>query len=227
MSDGRKVSRKQRSTADARPPGMTFTLSRSSPTASRRARATCTCSCGSGSCIRASRNAEMRLNSSSSISTGSGYVECRRCYAEAWTNGGISGDVLVHRRRERSLVHLWPRRSQHRFTHPSLSLVAGEVAPTARKLITLRQAIRERRLWGKRWGTEYVSARIGAYPHADTTPENVDFMRFSASRCECLLRRGQEFNCPAAHGEAAIRPAHGAPEGATHDPEPWRPSPAP
>lgn len=167
----------------------------------------------------------MRLNSSSSISTGSGYVECRRCYAEAWTNEGIPGDVLVYRRRERSLVHLWPRRSQHRVTHPSLSLVAGDVAPTARKLITLRQAIRKRRRWGKRWGTEYVSARIGGYPHADTTPENVDFMRFlppGAGACS----DGGKSSLPLACGEAATRHAPADRVAEAHGIELSPPSPA-
>jgi len=56
------------------------------------------------------------------------------------------------------------------------------------------QATRRQRSWGERWGTEYVSSHIRIAAKIVVTPDTNDFMRFSGSWREYLLRWGQGFN---------------------------------
>lgn len=53
--------------------------------------------------------------------------------------------------------------------------------------------------WGKRWGTEYVSACLWKGAHGAGAPRIVDFMRVLVSSRGCLFKRRQEFKSPLAH----------------------------
>lgn len=63
--------------------------------------------------------------------------------------------------------------------------------------LSVRGGGSQQRLWGKRWGTKCVRARIWMDAIAVSTPETLDFMRHSGSRGGCVFARGQEFNSSA------------------------------
>lgn len=110
---------------------------------------------------------------------------------------------------------------------PELSLVAGDVAPEGEESERPSASPFASPDHGaKRWGTEYVSARIWMDEHVADSLETVDFMRFSGPGVGACSGGGKSSTPPATHGEAATPPAHGALVEVAHEPEPSRPSPA-